>query len=753
MLAKEVVERPWYWQMVPSHGNHAGPNRSSNDVPVSDTDAVAQLHDKCYGNAQSRDDELGCDAQAYHYAQNAVADGPYEAMYLGAMKQAFHPDRTGKSAPEDAPGFSNALIEYVPLPQRIPRNRRVEQIKKEEVKIEKAIENIEAIAPGVGPPKNQSRAIRERVKHKRAAVPKRQRNSTAAKKLKRERRKLRRKKKALKKKQGPRMKGGAFRSKQKPKAKKGKKFGGVTAVRSGGNDFVGSAIVEKNLAGRPWSVNRFAHKKAKHNDGIVIKSTDFLTKITNAVGSPQADNMILLTQLLNPLAFTNTRMAQFAPLYECFRFRRIAFLWAPAPAGGTTSGGAYMHYVDEDPMTDYTPANGAQRLISIMACHQGCHEFQVFKPDASVFRHDTPEATYYLKANASPLGGATPSNDSRDINQGKYHLAIVNAPPAGAVGNIWVEYEIEFWHNALAQDLLTSNAALMGGALDNDVALEWTTIIGASSDSIPITSTTTVSALWHMDPAISGATNLSPNAGAAEGVKGVLAIGAAPTNSAILTVTGMASKTVVITVTGKINSFGSTSTPVVAGNNVFNALGGIPTNCTQQVDTATDGVRINGSNLYWTGRAKFDITDVSLPFSIPINGNMLTSGSMTNGVGSTGFCSVRVSTDVPFVQQPFMAKCPYSQAIKNKPNDTVRIMSLWTPEAACEKATCKACGFARISSAFRDQLHHADKIKFKEKEKIKFTRIENASEESDSSDDEQEKRKEKRKSLPAKGSC
>lgn len=735
--------------MVPSHGNHAGPNRSSNDPPVSDTDAVAQLHDKCYDKAGSRDDELGCDAQAYHYAQNAIADGPYEAMYLGAMKHAFHPDRTGKSAPEDAPGFSNELIEYVPLPQRIPRNRKVQKqiqkIEKEEAKIEKAVEKIELAAEQSLPVLN--------IPEKQAAVHKRQRNFTAAKKLKRERKKLRRQKKALKKKV-------RMPARRKGRAGPRRKFKTVRGM--GNQSFVGNAIVAKNRAGAAWHIAPFSHKKVRNGGGIVIKSRDLLTKITAA---SQVDNTILFTQILNPLAFTYTRMSQFAPLYQKYRFRRCTFMFEPAD--GTNTLGAYMHYVDEDPMTDYTPLNGTIRLAQDMATHSGCRQFQVFKPDSVTFRHDTPEATYYMKAVASPVSGGTPSNDARDINQAKYHLAILNAPGNGAIGNIWIDYEIEFWGNALGSDILVSDVSDMSKGIDNDIGIEWNHqwsssdvwtnnfLLGSTSNlfTIPVQ----YGGIW------TAGNNVLPNVGSTDGTYGLMTMPTTATSTnGYIVVRGIASSEVVITITGKINNINASSSPVIAVNNDFKPLG-TPTNATIDPNRTTGAVRINGLNLYWSYRAVLAITDQRLPVVVPMDNvtNLwLASGSFNNGqTGTAGFWSVRVSTVQAYVKPPFtlsMAKikCPYATAIKESPHDTERIMEMWHPGGACEKATCKACGFARISENFKQQLRKEHK-KYKEKEKIKFTRLEeHCDDSSDDSDDgcEKIKTKEKRKSLPSKGS-
>lgn len=737
--------------MVPSHGNHAGPNRSSNDPPVSDTDAVAQLHDKCYDKASSRDDELGCDAQAYHYAQNAIADGPYEAMYLGAMKHAFHPDRTGKSAPEDAPGFSNELIEYVPLPQRIPRNRKVQKqiqkIEKEEARIEKAVEKIELAAEQPLPVLNTP--------EKQAAVHKRQRNFTAAKKLKRERKKLRRQKKALKKK---------VRMPAKRKGRAGPKRKFKTVRGMGNQSFVGNAIVAQNRAGAAWHISPFKHKKVKQGGGIVIKARDLLTKIT---ASGQVDNTILFTQILNPLQFTYTRMSQFAPLYQKYRFRRCTFMFEPAD--GTNTLGAYMHYVDEDPMTDYTPLNGTIRLAQDMATHTGCRQFQVFKPDQTTFRHDTPEATYYMKAVATPVSGGTPSNDARDINQAKYHLAILNAPANGAIGNIWIDYEIEFWGNALNQDVLVSDVQDMDNAIDNDIGIEWNEQWSASdvwSSSWTLDGSKNMF-FWFMNyiaTKYAGGANILPNVGNADGAYGLLTM---PTTTSatngMLVVRGMACGEIVLTITGKINTINTSSSPVIAVNNDFKPIG-IPTNGTVDAARTTGAVRLNGLNLYWSFRAVIVVNDQRLPVVIPFDNAtnlFLASGSFGNGqIGTAGFCSLRVSTVQSYVKPPFTmkmmkpAKCPYASAIKESPHDTEAIMELWHPGGACEKATCKACGFARISNSFREQLHREHK-KYKEKEKIKFTRLEEHCEDSsDDSDDghEKTKTKEKRKSLPVKGS-
>lgn len=728
--------------MVPSHGNHAGPNRSSNDPPVSDTDAVAQLHDKCYDKANSRDDELGCDAQAYHYAQNAIADGPYEAMYLGAMKHAFHPDRTGKSAPEDAPGFSNELIEYVPLPQRIPRNRKVQKqiqkIEKEETKIEKAVEKIELAAEQPLPVLNTP--------ERHAAVHKRQRNFTAAKKLKRERKKLRRQKKALKKK--VRMPARRKKGRAGPK----RKFKMVRGM--GGSDFVGNAIVAKNQAGKGWHISPFRHRKVTQGDGIVIKSRDLLFKIT---ASGQVDNTILITQILNPLQFTYTRMSQFAPLYQKYRFRRCTFTFEPAD--GTNTTGAYMHYVDEDPMSDYTPLNGTLRLAQTMAAHMGCRQFQVFKPDSTTFRHDTPEATYYMKAVATPVSGGTPSNDARIVNQAKYHLAILNAPANGAIGNIWIDYEIEFWHNALDQDVVVSSPDEMADGLDNDVGVEWYIDHADHAQLLTLSNGSNSLAPFMRSLNYTGGSNHTPTFGATNGVTALLSM---PANSTAaggtLTLTGFAAKTIVVTITGKLNNMSSSSSPVIAVNNQFNSTLSA-TNGSILSETSVNAVRINGLNLYYSDRFYVRVTDVRLPVVITFQNGaavFLNSGTFTVGAAITGFASVRVSTVLPHHEPDAFAprRCPYAKELKDRPKETKAIMALWDPAAACEKATCKACGFARISKNFEDQLRMEHK-KYKQKEKTKFTCLEELCDDSsDDSDDgcEKIKTKEKRKSLPSKGS-
>jgi hypothetical protein len=152
---------------------------------------------------------------------------------------------------------------------------------------------------------------------------------------------------------------------------------------------------------------------------------------------------VLLKQKITPIAFARTRMLQFAPLYQRFRFRKIRFLYEPVAP--TTTAGQLIGFCDFDVNSELPTESEAN--WNRAAAHEGQVTNQVWEPAAYEMQQDPGFTDLFI----SPQG-----DDPRLEVQGEFYLIAATEFPAEVIaGNILIEYELDLVIPQLAGGLGT----------------------------------------------------------------------------------------------------------------------------------------------------------------------------------------------------------------------------------------------------------------------------------------------------------
>lgn len=184
----------------------------------------------------------------------------------------------------------------------------------------------------------------------------------------------------------------------------------------------------------------------------VLCGTEFLSTITSKeVGNTQG--AILFSAPINPSSFPLTRLAQFAPLYQRYRFRKLNFIYgaiAPETQAGQVIG--FGDYDVDNMLTTDSPSNMNQA-----AAHIGERVNQVSEHALYPFG---------IRDSFTSLYTSLTEAEARLIYQGVFYLLAASSLPNNLqLGNIYLEYEIEFSINQLqvsAVDKLTLNSYCNG---------------------------------------------------------------------------------------------------------------------------------------------------------------------------------------------------------------------------------------------------------------------------------------------------
>lgn len=162
----------------------------------------------------------------------------------------------------------------------------------------------------------------------------------------------------------------------------------------------------------------------------VLSGTDVLGAVSSGTGCKAGD--LLFVQKINPSLFLHTRLAQFAPLYQRYRFKKVRFVYEPIASA--TQSGQVLGFCDFDVdalISENTPLN-----IQRGAAHQGQAISQIW--DYRQF--DMGQSPTFTDLFTDPYG-----DEPRLFIQGVFYLIaasdiVENLP----LGNIYVEYEIEY---------------------------------------------------------------------------------------------------------------------------------------------------------------------------------------------------------------------------------------------------------------------------------------------------------------------
>lgn len=171
----------------------------------------------------------------------------------------------------------------------------------------------------------------------------------------------------------------------------------------------------------------------RRSDGNVVEvlvGTDLVATVTS--GSSNAPGDLLVTQLISPARFPDTRQLQFSNLYQRYRYTKVEFLYEPI--ANATQSGQLLGFCDFD-VADVLPSTDATNL-QVGAAHQGQQITQIWEPCSFAMRQVPTFTDLFVEDDGI---------DPRLSQQGVFYLMAASSLPDNVpLGNVYVSYEIEF---------------------------------------------------------------------------------------------------------------------------------------------------------------------------------------------------------------------------------------------------------------------------------------------------------------------
>lgn len=203
----------------------------------------------------------------------------------------------------------------------------------------------------------------------------------------------------------------------------------------------------------------------------VLRGTEFLQAVTTP-STPSTDVGALLAVIaINPTAFLKTRIAQFAPLFQRYRFRKLNFIYEPI--ANATQSGQIIGFGDYD--FDNQITTNSEDNVRQAAAHINQSISQIWEPRSFPFGVLDDFTTLFTNLN----GG-----ENRLIYQGVFYLIAASfLGPDFGIGNIYIEYECEFSIQQLAvEDVPGTVLSLVAGT---GSAVTWNELfVGLSSEIV-----------------------------------------------------------------------------------------------------------------------------------------------------------------------------------------------------------------------------------------------------------------------------
>lgn len=176
----------------------------------------------------------------------------------------------------------------------------------------------------------------------------------------------------------------------------------------------------------------FPTKNQKGEAIDLCVGTEFLSSISNeTLGAAPGD--LLATLLINPSNFTQTRLVEFAKLYQRYRFRKLHFWYKPI--ANSIQSGQLIGFGDYDP--DNIVVLNSPDNISLAAAHLGQATGKIWETIKFPFGVVDDYTTLFVDTNSS---------EKRLSYQGVYYLLAASdiESTIGPLGNLYIDYEIEF---------------------------------------------------------------------------------------------------------------------------------------------------------------------------------------------------------------------------------------------------------------------------------------------------------------------
>jgi hypothetical protein len=146
-----------------------------------------------------------------------------------------------------------------------------------------------------------------------------------------------------------------------------------------------------------------------------------------------------------------------APLWEYQRVKRMTFRYVPAVP--TTTTGILMAGIDYDPDDTLSDLASTEALVRTLGAHEGTVDAPVWQ-ELAVTAYDKPERQALFTDNSDL------DSDNRFLALGRYYLVVAssitfeNGSTAGSLGDIFIDYEIEFSVPQLDEHIEDQTAAI-----------------------------------------------------------------------------------------------------------------------------------------------------------------------------------------------------------------------------------------------------------------------------------------------------
>jgi hypothetical protein len=228
--------------------------------------------------------------------------------------------------------------------------------------------------------------------------------------------------------------------------KKGRRAAGNRTGRAR-QSMVGLAPTATNVSTR--------QRTSVANDGhsCRFKGTDFVSSVSSGTGL--VAGQVLLTLAANPRMIGVSRLAIASSVWERFKFRSLKFHYAPI--ANATQTGSLIGYVDYD-VNDVPTGTGDANLQRAWA-HYGQQSCQIWG--------DPSKHTVWELKDVDPLTDLyidSPSEDPHWTSQGRFVLLSASTVAASLpLGNIFVEYDVEFFIPQIEQSPVAGTGELITG--------------------------------------------------------------------------------------------------------------------------------------------------------------------------------------------------------------------------------------------------------------------------------------------------
>lgn len=198
---------------------------------------------------------------------------------------------------------------------------------------------------------------------------------------------------------------------------------------------------------------------------IRIRAQDFMGQASWTTAYVAGSTLLNILVCPGGASFVNTRLGNFAKLYDKYCFKNLKFhVQTAAP---TNSAGSYILSYDTD-VSDPTPPASVDAIRQFLA-HAGSRmgaAWESISIDCSL----SDEQKFFYTSPAS-------QGDERLTYQGQIYLAVASPVITTHNMNLWLEYDIELYDPQLETTVVESVIGATGGTTDSGVNQGWNSAI------------------------------------------------------------------------------------------------------------------------------------------------------------------------------------------------------------------------------------------------------------------------------------